>query len=127
MDGLPLAKNIPVGVWSTYNDNLLDICADYSIFDYPHCRRVVLASCLLSVDLEILSFKIRQLHVLEELIVKVDYISPLPVNNKLFFMRVLQAIGLLQQWHPNLVIVILVEVDEIDKIKAISVQLKRAD
>ncbi len=127
LDGLPLAKNVPVDVWSTIDDNLFGIEAEYNLFDYPHCRRVMLVSVLLSVDLKKLSLKVRQLHVLEELVIKIDYISPLAVTNRLLLMRVLQAAGQLQQWHPDIKIVISVKISELDKIKPIFAQLLLAD
>ena len=127
LDGLPLAKNVPIDVWSNSDNNLFDVEADYNIFDYPHCRRVVLASALLSADLKKLSLKISQLQVLEELLVKIDYISPLAVTNRLFLKRILQAVGQLQQQHANIKIVILVNNNDLYKIKTISAQLLSPD
>lgn len=123
LDGLPLAKNIAVKALSSNEALLFGIDADYNLFDYPHCRRAISVSALLSDDLSMLSHNIEQLQILEELIVKIDYISPLAVTNRFFIKRILQAIGQLQKWHPEINFVLVAECNELNKIKALIRQL----
>lgn len=109
LDGAPVATNIPIKLWSSDEDFLFPIDANYNVFDYPHCRRVIMATELLSKNINKLSNEIGALKILEELVIKINYCSPLPVNNRLFLKRIYQAISLLQRNHPNIVFVIMEE------------------
>lgn len=124
LDGKPLAKDIQIKVWSPSDDNLFYIDAERNLLDYPHCRRVVLGSKLLADALETISQQVYQLPSIEELVVKIDYCSPIAVTNRLFLKRVLQAIGQLKQWHPDIIYVIKVEEYEFDRIKALYEQIQ---
>ena len=110
--------------WSSEDENLFFIDADRNILDFPHCRRVLPGSRLLVDDLAMISGQIDLLNSLEELIVKIDYCSPMTVINKLFLKRILQAIGQLQQNHPNVVYIIAAEDSDFDRTRTIYEQIK---
>ena len=124
LDGRPLAKYVQVRAWSSEDENLFFIDADRNILDFPHCRRVLPGSRLLVDDLAMISGQIDLLNSLEELIVKIDYCSPMTVINKLFLKRILQAIGQLQQSHPNVVYIIAAEDSDFDRTRTIYEQIK---
>lgn len=117
LDGLPFAKNIPVEICSISEEKQFGIEADYNLFDYPHCKRVALASEFLSTNLEMISHRIELLGILEELVVKINYTSPLDVINRLFLKRILQVIAQLQQWHPDIKFIITADENQLKKIK----------
>lgn len=119
LDGKPLATDVQVKVWKSDYENLFFLEADRNLFDFPHCRRVLLGSNLLIDNLSVLSFQMKQLDTIEELIIKIDYYSPMATINKLFLKRILQAIGQLQQRYSDVVYIIAVEENEFDRIKAI--------
>ena len=124
LDGRPLAKDVQVRAWSSEDENLFFIDADRNILDFPHCRRVLPGSRLLVDDLAMIYGQIDLLNSLEELIVKIDYCSPMTVINKLFLKRILQAIGQLQQNHPNVVYIIAAEDSDFDRTRTIYEQIK---
>ena len=123
LDGLPLAKGIFIRNWSSSDENLFDLDAEYNLYDYPHCRRSVSGIALLSANLPAISRKIDQLKILEDVIIKVDYCSQLTVANRLFLKRIFQAIGQLQIWHSDITFTLAAENVALDKIKALSAQI----
>lgn len=112
LDRFPPAKDVPVKQDIPNENTLLNIDAEYNLFDYPHCRRVILASTILSTEIAIISKKISNINELEELVIRLDYVSPLPVNNRLTHKRVLQAIGWLHRKHPNITFVIMAPTEQ---------------
>ena len=121
LDGRPLAKDVQVRAWSSEDENLFFIDADLNVLD---CRRVLPGSRLLIDDLAMISGQIDLLNSLEELVIKIDYCSPMTVINKLFLKRILQAIGQLQQNHPNVVYIIAAEDSDFDRTRTIYEQIK---
>lgn len=119
LDGKSLAKNVQVKIKLHEYEKLFPINAEFNLFDFPHCRRIQLASELLTNNLSIISNQMFLLETLEELIIEIDYHSPLlPINN-LFLKRVLQAIGVLQQIRSDVTYTISVEMCDFDSIKTI--------
>lgn len=106
LDGLPVAKGVLIAQVPTENE-ILYIDVEYSLFDYPHCRRIIKATTILSTDIATISQKITKINDLEELFIKMDYVSPLLSNNKLAHKRILPAIGWLRLRHPNIKFVIM--------------------
>lgn len=101
LDGLPLTENIPIKVWTSNEKYLPYITNKTDLFDFPHCRRVIKASDLLSTNLDSLSAWLTQLDNLEELIIKIDFISSIPATNALFVRRINQIITQLMLYHHN--------------------------
>lgn len=124
LDGKPLAKNVSVKAWSPDYENLFSVDAEPNLFDFPHCRRVLLGSKLLTDNLSVISHQMDMLDNIEELIIEIDYYSPLTIINRLFLKRVFQAIGQLQQNYPNVTYIIAVEEDKFDKIKTMCGQIQ---
>ena len=124
LDGRPLAKDVQVRAWSSEDENLFFIDADLNVLDFPHCRRVLPGSRLLIDDLAMISGQIDLLNSLEELVIKIDYCSPMTVINKLFLKRILQAIGQLQQNHPNVVYISAAEDSDFDRTRTRYEQIK---
>lgn len=124
LDGKPLARDVQLKVWGPDYENLFTIEDEYNLFDFPHCRRVLLGSNLLTDNLLEISNQIDLLGSVEELVIRIDYRSPLTPNNRLFVKRVLQAIGQLQQKHPDVVYIIAVEGNKFDRTKAIFEQIQ---
>ena len=98
LDGRPLAKDVQVRAWSSEDENLFFIDADLNVLDFPHCRRVLPGSRLLIDDLAMISGQIDLL--------------------------ILQAIGQLQQNHPNVVYIIAAEDSDFDRTRTIYEQIK---
>lgn len=124
LDGKPLATNVLMKVWKPDDENLFFIGAERNLFDFPHCRRVLLGSTLLMDNLSAISNQMDQLDNIEELVIKIDYYSPMTTNNRLFIKRALQAVGQLQQRHPEVAYIIAVEDSEFDKTKAMCEQIQ---
>ncbi len=124
LDGKPPAMNVKVKIWEPDYDNLFFIEAERNIFDFPHCRRILLGSNLLTDNLSAISKQMDQLDDVEELIIKIDYCSPMTPINRLFLKRILQATGQLQQHHPDVSYIIAVEGNEFATTKAICEQLQ---
>ncbi len=124
LDGKPFAMDVQFKAWESKYENLFLIEAERNLFDFPHCRRVLLGSRLLTDDLSIISSQMDLLDTMEELIIKIDYFSPMMPINRLFLKRILQAIGQLQQVHLDVVFTIAVEGGEHDKTKAMYGQMQ---
>ena len=124
LDGKPLARDVRVKIWGPNYENLFSIEAECNLFDFPHCRRVLRGSNLLMDNLSMISNQMDQLDKVEELVVKIDYCSPMAPINRLFLKRVLQAVGQLQQKHPDVAYTIAVEDSEFDRTKAIYEQIQ---
>lgn len=124
LDGRPLAKDVQVRAWSSEDENLFFIDAEVNILDFPHCRRILPASRLLVDDLAMISCQIDLLDSLEELVIKIDYCSPMTVINRLFLKRILQAIRQLQQSHPNVAYIIAAEDNDFDRTRTIYEEFK---
>ena len=90
LDRKPFAKNVPVKIWTAKEENLFGLEAEYNLFDYPYSKRVVFGTMLLMEKLQSISNRINQLEFINELIIKIDYDSSLPVINRLFLRRILQ-------------------------------------
>ena len=126
LDGKPLARDVQVRVWLPDYENLFCIDAEFNLFDFPHCRRVLLGSNLLTDDLSKISCQMDLLDNAVELIVKIDYCSLMMPINRLFLKRILQAIGQLQKSHPNITYTIAVENSGFDRTKKMCEQMYRA-
>lgn len=124
LDGKPLAMGVQVRVWESAYENLFFIGAERNLFDFPHCRRVLLGSDLLRDTLSAISNQMDQLNIVEELVIKIDYYSPMTPINRLFLKRVLQATGQLQQRHPDVNYIIAVEGSAFDRTKTICEKLQ---
>lgn len=124
LDRKPFAKNVPVKIWTAKEENLFGLEAEYNLFDYPYSKRVVFGTMLLMEKLQSISNRINQLEFINELIIKIDYYSSLPVINRLFLRRILQAIDQLQKKNPNIVFVIMAEEEYIGKVKSQYEQMK---
>lgn len=124
LDGKPLAMNVPVKVRSSDYENLFSVDAELNLFDFPHCRRVLLGSELLTDNLSVISHQIDMLDNIEEIVIKIDYCSPLAITNRLYLKRIFQAIGQLQQNHPNVTYIIAVEEGKVGIIKTMCEQIQ---
>jgi hypothetical protein len=126
LDGKPLATDVQVRVWLPDYENLFYVDDERNLFDFPHCRRVLLGSNLLTDDLAMIARQMDLLDVVEELVVKIDYCSPLTPINRLFLKRILQAIGQLQRSHPEATYIIAVERSDFNRTKALYEQMQRS-
>ena len=124
LDGKPLARDVQVKIWGPDYENLFFIEAEYNLFDFPHCKRALLGSNLLMDNLSLITNQMDQLDNVEELVIKIDYSSPMTPINKLFLKRVLQAVGQLQQRYPDVTYIIAVEDNAFDRTKAIYEQIQ---
>ncbi len=124
LDGKPLAKDVQIKAWSSEYESLFCMDAEPNLFDFPHCRRVLLGSDLLTNNLSVIFRQMDLLDTIEELIVKIDYYSPMVTINKLFFKRIYQAIWKLQQRNPHATYTIAVEDCKLERIKAICRQVQ---
>ena len=125
LDGKPLATNVQVKVWLPDYENLFCVDVERNLFDFPHCRRVLFGSHLLTADLSMIACQMDLLDIIEELVIKIDYCSSMDPMNRLFLKRILQAIGQLQQSHPEVTYIIAVEYSEFDRTKAMYEQMQR--
>lgn len=119
LDGKPLAKDVQLKVHDHKYEKLFPVNAEFNLFDFPHCRRIQLASELLTNKLSVISNQMFLLETLEELIIEIDYHSPLLPVNTLFLKRVLQATGVLQQIRSDVTYTISVKMSDFDSIKTI--------
>ncbi len=124
LDGVPVAKNVPLKMWSPEEKRLFCIDREYNLFDYPHCCRFINGSMLLSEDIEMIAGMIERLDVLEEAIVKIDYYSPLVTVNRLFLKRILQAIELLKRRHSHVIFTIAAKEAEYGETKRLLEQIQ---
>lgn len=106
LDGAPVAKNVIFKDYTSEYKMLFDLEIDLNLFDFPICKRVILASNLLTKNITEICDKIDKLSSLSEIVVVLDYYSLLDAVNKLFIKRVLQAVGLIQNVHPEIAFVI---------------------
>jgi hypothetical protein len=106
LDGAPVAKNVIFKDYTSEYKMLFDLEIDINLFDFPICKRVILASNLLTKNITEICDKIDKLSSLSEIVIVLDYYSLLDAVNKLFIKRVLQAVGLIQKIHPEIAFVI---------------------
>lgn len=124
LDGRSPARNVQVRVWSPDDDHLYCMDAKLNLLDFPHCRRVLLGSHLLTDNLSMIARQMDLLDTIEELIIKIDYCSPMLAINRLFLKRIYQAIAQLQRCHPKVIYTIAVQGGEFDSIKAMCMQIQ---
>lgn len=124
LDGKPLAMDVQVKFWEPDDENLFFLGAEPNLFDFPHCRRVLLGSDLIKDNLSMIFNQMDQLDNIEELVIKIDYCSPMTPINRLFLKRVLQAAGQVQQRYPDVAYTIAVEASKFDRTKAIYEQIQ---
>lgn len=117
LDGKPLATNVKVKCWGSDYEKFFSLEADRNLFDIPCCRRVLLGSNLLTDDLSMIFCQMDQLDTVEELVIKIDYWSPMTPINRLFLKRILQAIGQLEQRYPDVAYIIAVGNSEFNRTK----------
>jgi hypothetical protein len=120
LDNKPLIRT-DTQIENTGNDcTVPDLAEEYSLFDYPRCRRKVSGKFLLSTnDFSEVKRDIAKLPICHQLFVILDQDPVSPIVGRLFAKRVLQAAELIKDRFPGVKLTIVANPENIDFYKSI--------
>lgn len=107
LDNRDLPKPVPQLIALSEVPECADVGEDYNLFDLPVCRRTVSSMRLLSaMSAAEASSLADTISGCREIIVLLDYNSASRIACSLYIKRVLQAITILSEGHPELTVIL---------------------